>query len=81
MCPKQCVQIVKIKRKLKLWIDDVHLSVHLSTYCQWFPSRYDELLQNKCLQYTSNTKSNSKSLPKLYLKLHKTADTCIKYFC
>ena len=28
--------------KVKLWIDDVHLSVFLSTYYQQFPLRYDK---------------------------------------
>ena len=30
--------------KLKLWIDYVHLSVHLSTYCQSFPLHYNECM-------------------------------------
>ena len=64
----------KIKTKVKLSIDNVHLSVHSSIYCQWLPLRYDKYYyKNKCLQY--NTTSNKKSLPKLYSKWHKTADT------
>ena len=76
-CPKQCVLIGKIKRKVKLWIDDVHLSVRLSTYCQWFPLCYDKwYYKNNFLQY--NTTSNSKSLPNLCLKRHKTTDMRFK---
>ena len=30
--------------KLKFWIDNVHLSVHLSTYCQSFPLHYNECM-------------------------------------
>ena len=53
-CPMQCVLIVNtcLKTKLKLWIVDVNLSVHLSTYCQ-----------NMVNIYSSVITSNSKSLP------------------
>ena len=63
--------------KLKLWIDDVHLSVNLSTYCQSFPLHYNEwYYKNKYLQY--NTTINSKSLPNLCLIWHKTTDMRFK---
>ena len=63
--------------KLKVWIDDVHLSVRLSTYCQSFPLHYNEWYnKNKCLQY--NTTSNSKILQNLCLKWHKTTDMRFK---
>ena len=63
--------------KLKLWNDDVHLSVRLSTYCQSFPLHYNEwYYKNKCLQY--NTTSNSKILPNICLKWHKTTDMRFK---
>ena len=64
--------------KLKLWIDNVHLSVHLSTYCQSFPFLMIIMsawyYKNKCLQY--NTTSNSKILPNLYLKYDTKLQTC-----
>ena len=43
-----------LKTKVKVWIVDVNLSVHLSTYCQ-----------NMVNIYSSVITSNSKSLPKL----------------
>ena len=63
--------------KLKLWIDDVNPSVRLSTYCQSFPLHYNEwYYTNKCLQF--NTTSNSKILPNLCVKWHKTTDMRFK---
>ena len=45
--PKQCVLIGNIITNVKLWIDDVNLSVRPSTYCQWFPLRYDKWYQKQ----------------------------------
>ena len=50
--------------------------VCLSTHCQWFPSHYKFLLQKQV--FAIDTTRSSKSLPKLYLKGHKTADIHFK---
>ena len=58
----QCVLIVNtcLKTKVKLWIVDVNLSVHLSTYCQSYNGQY--IL--KCNNKQVTTKAIIKITPK-----------------
>ena len=67
--------LFKIKTKVKLWIDDVHLSDRLSTYrqCDVYSALWLFDDTNMCLQYDT-TRIKLANLYQFYLKRHQNAD-------